>query len=344
MRPEYLAILLFLAVLAAGCTGDASPPVVPENWSANVTVKDGDAPAVTIDMVAAGDKRFRATFPDGTLFTDDGRRLWTSDPVAGEISVVPSEYRGTVLDERTWLIWNVFNAREMVEDAYEKGNLTYEGMETEDGRTVRVVGIAGNESLGEAPARFRDPVYRIRASADAETGVLAGATFYGRDGRELVRFTFRDMVADPEVPPDTFSFVPPPGTDVTLVRTVAVTPMVFFERAEVPEEEVPVPSYLPPGYAFREGALLPDWYASLTFTDTAGDTLRLVARPTDLPDPALPRGTSEEVTVGDASGKLYRGDGPDVLVWTEGETRFTLTGVAGEEEMVRVAASVPALS
>ncbi|WP_342678039.1 hypothetical protein [Methanofollis sp. UBA420] len=124
----------------------------------------------------------------------------------------------------------------MLEDAYEKRDLTYEGMETEDGRTVRVVEIAGNESLGEAPGRFRDPVYRIRASADAETGVLAGATFYGRDGRELVRFTFKDMVADPEVPPGTFSFVPPPGTEVTRARTVAVTPMVFFERAEVPEE------------------------------------------------------------------------------------------------------------
>ncbi|WP_067050016.1 outer membrane lipoprotein-sorting protein [Methanofollis ethanolicus] len=342
MRPEYLFLLLLPTVLAAGCVGDAAPPVVPENWSANVTVESEGA-IVTIAMVVAGDGRFRATFPDGTLFTDDGRRFWTSDPVEGEISVVPSEYRGTVLDERTWLIWNVFEARRVLEGAYEKGDLTYEGMETEDGRTVRVVGIAGNESLGEAPTRFRDPVYRIRASADAKTGVLVGATFYGRDGRELVRFTFKDMVADPEVPPGTFSFVPPPGTDVTLAQTVAVTPMVFFERAEIPEE-VPVPSYLPPGYAFREGALLPGRYAVLTFTDIAGDTLTLVARPADLPDPAPPRGTPEEVPAGNFSGRLYRDNGSDILVWTEGETRFTLTGVAGEDEMVRVSASVETFS
>ncbi|MDD4254200.1 MAG: DUF4367 domain-containing protein [Methanofollis sp.] len=343
MRPEYLFLLLVLpAVLVAGCTGDTTPPVIPENWSADVTV-EGEGAAVTLGMVTAGDERFRVTFPDGTLITDDGRRLWTSDPVAGEISVILSEYRGTVLDERTWLIWNVFRARKVLEGAYEKGNLTYKGMETEDGRTVRVVEIAGNESLGEAPTRFRDPVYRIRASADSETGVLAGATFYGRDGRELARFTFRDMVADPEVPPGTFSFVPPHGTEVRLARTFAVTPMVFVDRTKIPEE-VPVPSYLPPGYAFREGYLLPGMYAVLTFTNSAGDILTLVARPADLPDPDHPRGTPEEVTAGNFSGRLYRGDGPDVLAWTDGETSFKLTGVAGEDEMVRVAASVEALS
>ncbi|WP_342678040.1 DUF4367 domain-containing protein [Methanofollis sp. UBA420] len=50
------------------------------------------------------------------------------------------------------------------------------------------------------------------------------------------------------------------------------------------------------------------------------------------------------MAVGDVSGKLYRGDGPDVLVWTEGETLFKLTGVVEEEEMVRVAASIETLS
>jgi hypothetical protein len=334
-------LLLLPSILAAGCTGDATPPVVPANWSANVTVKEGDSAAVTLGMVAAGDERFRAEYPDGTLFTDDGRRLWISTD--GEASVIPSPLRGAVWDEGVRPVWNIFEALRILKEAGETATFTYEGMETENGRTVRVVGIAGNESLGEAPTRIRDPVYRIRASADAETGVLAGATFYGRDGREQVRFTFRDMVADPEVPPDTFSFVPPPGTDVTLARTFAVTPAVFSERAGVPEE-APVPSYLPPGYTFREGSLLPGLYSLLLFTDTAGDPLTLVARPADLPDPDPPRGTPEEVAVGDASGEFYRGDGPDVLVWTEGETRFTLTGVAGEEEMVRVAASVPSLS
>lgn len=124
--------------------------------------------------------------------------------------------------------------------------------------------------------------------------------------------------------------------------TTAITPLFLWSIDDARRYGVEVPSSLPEGYVFNEGAVLPGAYTVLRFTDGTG-VLEFEQRVFDpyREEPVLP-GTPEAVLLADGREAEYISvDGRDQLRWSAGEHSYRLTGgMLGRDELVRVAESV----
>jgi len=338
VRTFFTFCVLACAVLCAGCTdagerygstGPSCAVAIPSNWSAGVTVfMDGEETAFLI--TAADDGRYLAEFSNGTIVSDDGRRHWTYHPAGGRAEVVPSMYAGAVWNGAGRPVRAMLYALDLLQESLSDGNVT---CTRTDGR----IEIAGDGILGFAPTRMHDAVERIALSVDPKRGEIEGLTLLDPAGRGVMAVTFEDFT-EVVLPADAFSFAPPEGTAITLMRTYAVTP-IHAATLEAAERcfDVPLP-HLPGEYAFIGGSCLPAFSTIMVYQKN-GTTFSITVRPADLPDSNPPEGQAQRLLVNGLEGAYYGGTDTNALIWTENTTAFRIEGMADKEEMMLVAAS-----
>ncbi|MBP2145921.1 outer membrane lipoprotein-sorting protein [Methanofollis sp. W23] len=347
--------LIVAAVLAAGCSvpsaGEVQAAVAEVHekttgLSAHVILAAPDWD--TMVRISSEDRdRYRFEYLEGmyagTLVVNDGERLWVYDPAAGNASVIPAEYAGTLFSDAVRQAQTGWEVYQMAVAAVVDGPISSVTAGERDGRQVYEVVVEGDGPVGTAPTGRREEVYGIRAVVDAGTWTVVEAALLDAGGEEVIVAHYAEVSLDPAFPEDAFTFEPPPGTNVTLARTFALTP-IFAGNLDDLEKfagpGTPVPSWLPGGYAFVEGHQIPALSTTVIYArDDAPDQIRLTVRPADLPVPPVPEGV-EEVGIDGMDGRYFTRDGAATLVWSDGIMTYELDGPDQREVLIRVAASV----
>lgn len=360
MKPAALALLLL--AWTAGCIGTAADPLAAdeiagrfvaaeeqaEDFSATVTATAGSE-NVTVRLLQKGPDCYRLEFLEpaeiaGTVTLSNGTRKWRYDPATQTALTVAGPYIQASFSEPPYPGWaeGVRGYAGMVAESLAERNASYCGSEVIGGRTAHILEVAGEAKLFEAPTWNREGVYCLRAWIDAGTWLLLGVEMYGAEGDLILSAEYTDSSVNTGLPDDLFTFDPPGDVEVRPMPTTAITPLFLWSIDDARRYGAQVPSSLPEGYAFNEGAVLPGAYTVLRFTD-GSDELTVTER---LYDPyresdALP-GTPEPVTLAGAREAEYViTGGKDQVRWHAGEYLYLITGeMLGRDELVRVAESV----
>ncbi|BBL68785.1 hypothetical protein MchiMG62_19660 [Methanoculleus chikugoensis] len=358
-----ISLLLALAC-TAGCLGAAADPPPADEIAARFVAAEEQAMDFSATVsVAAGSENvtarlfrkdpgcYRLEYLEpadlaGTVVVSNGTRKWRYDPATQTALTVAGPYMNAAFSEPPYPGWaeGVRGYTETVAESLAEENASYRGTEIVDGRTAYLLEVAGDSKLFEAPTRYREAVHRLKVRIDAETRLLLGLEMYGNQGNLILAADYTDPLANTGLPDDLFAFDPPAGVEVRPMPTAAITPLFLWDIEDARRSGVEMPSSLPGGYVFREGAHLPGAYTILRFTDGSND-LEIVKR---LHDPyreerALP-GTPEAVLLSDGREAEYvSAGGKDQLRWRDGEYFYQVTGdMFGKTELVRVADSVEA--
>ena len=361
MKPGPLALLLILAC-TAGCLGTAAdPPPVDEiaarfvaaegqaeDFSATVTISAGSE-NVTARLFQKGPGCYRLEYLEpaeivGTVVVSNGTRKWRYDPATRTALTVAGPYMAAAFSEPPYPGWaeEVRGCTETVAESLAEQNASYRDSKTIDGHTAYILEVAGGSKLFEAPTHHREAVYRFRAWIDAETWLLLGVEMYGKDENLILSAEYTDPSANTGLPDDLFVFDPPAGTTIRPMPTAAITPLFLSSIDDARHYGVEMPSSLPEGYVFREGAHLPGGYTALRFTN-GSNNLEVVQR---LYDPyqevgALPGRPEAVLLAGGREAEYVVAGGKDKLRWRAGEYSYKVTGaMLGREELVRVAESM----
>jgi hypothetical protein len=126
---------------------------------------------------------------------------------------------------------------------------------------------------------------------------------------------------------------------------LAITPAIAYSLEEAREKfgvNLPVPSYLPPGYNFQYALQYgePDNRVSLVY-GKGNDELSI----TRVPGPGNPcpwqeTGSPECVTFNGTNGTFTSTEGDNVLGWAGEQYSYCLVGTLERDEMVKIAASI----
>ncbi|KLK88078.1 hypothetical protein SZ63_03135 [Methanoculleus sediminis] len=359
---KHLALALLALAFTAGCLGTAAdPPPADEiaarfvaaqeqaaDFSATVAVAAGSE-NVTVRLLQKDPGNYRLEFLKpadlaGTVVVSNGTRKWRYDPATRTALTVAGPYIAASISEPPYPGWaeEVRGYAETVAKSLEEQNASYRGSESIGGRTAYILEVAGGSKLFEAPTRYREAVHSFRARIDAGTWLLLGMELYGKEGDLILSAEYTDPSANTGLPDDLFIFDPPAGIEVRPMPTAAITPLFLWSIEDARHSGVEMPSYLPEGYGFADGAHLPGAYTILRFTD-GSDELKFEQR---LHDPyreeGLLPGTPDAVHLaGGREADYVSADGRDHLKWRAGEYSCLLTaGMLGKEELVRVAESV----
>lgn len=350
-----LIVLAFTAVLVAGCSAPSSEEVqaavagVHEEttgFSAHVTLTTPDW-NTTARLSSEDSKRYRFEYLEGVyagiIVINDGKNLWIYEPAAGNASVIPAEYAGTLFSDAVRQAQTGWEVYQMTVATIVDSPISSVAAGERDGRQVYEVSVEEEGLIGTAPTRPREEVYDISAVVDAEAWTIVEAVLLDATGREVIAAHYAEVSLDPAFPAGTFTFKPPPGTNVTLARTFAITPIFAASLEELEKfagPETPIPSWLPEEYAFVEGHHIPALSTTVIYARAdAPDQIRLTIWPADLLIPSVPE-DAEEVGVDGIEGWYFIGDGTATLVWSDGIMTYELEGPDQREVLVRVAASV----
>jgi outer membrane lipoprotein-sorting protein len=364
MKPVALALLLVLACIAGCLDAAADPPAAgeiaarfveaeeqTEDFTAVVTITAGSE-TVTARLFRKAPESYRLEYLKpadlaGTVVVSNGTRKWRYDPTTQTALTVAGPYINAVSSDPPYPGWaeEVRGYDETVAETLAEQNASYRGSETVGGRTAYVLEVAGESPLLEAPTRYREGVYRLKAWIDTETRLLLGVEMYGVEGGPILSVRYAEPSANTGLSDALFTFDPPAGVEVGPMPTYAITPLFLSSLDGVRRCGVDglVPSYLPEGYAFAYGVYLPGAYAVLQFKNSSsGEQLTIMQRLYDpyQEDGALP-GTPEPVTLsGDRQAEYVSVDGRDQLRWNADGYSYGLTGgLLGRDELVRVAES-----
>ena len=359
---KYLAIVLLLLACTAGCLDTAADPPPADEIAARFIATEEQATDFTATVaVAAGSENvtarlfrkapenYRLEFLEpadlaGTVVVSNGTRKWRYDPATRTALTVAGPYMNATFSGPPYPGWaeEVRGYAETVAESLEEQNASYRGSESVGGHTAYILEVAGGSKLFEAPTRYREAVHRFKVWIDAETWLLLGVEMYGREGNPILSARYTDPSTNARLPDDLFVFDPPAGTTIRPMPTAAITPLFLWSIDDARRYGVGVPSYLPEGYVFKEGTLLPGAYTTLRFTDSTGE-LEIVER---LYDPyreeAVLPGTPEPCLLADGRKAEYVSTGGrDQLRWRSGEYSYRITsGILGRDELVRVAESI----
>ncbi|MDD2786759.1 hypothetical protein [Methanoculleus sp.] len=361
MKPLALALLLLLA-WTAGCIGTAADPPAAdeiaarfvaaeertEEFTATVAITAGSE-SVTARLLRKGPDCYRLEYLKpadlaGTVTLSNGTRKWRYDPATQTALTVAGPYMTSAFSDPPYPGWaeEVRGYAGIVAESLAEQNASYRGSESVVGRTAHILEVAGEAKIFEAPTRNREGVYRLRARIDAETWLLLGVEMYGSGGDPVLSAEFTDPVANTGLPDDLFTFDPPAGVEVRPMPTAALTPLFLWSIDDARRYGVEVPSSLPEGYVFNEGAVLPGAYTVLRFTDGTGD-LEVMQRLYDpyREEPVLPGTPETMLLAGGREAEYVSADGRDQVRWRDGEYSYRITsGMLGRDELVRVAESV----
>jgi len=360
---KFVALVVLLALACtAGCLGTAADPPPAdeiaarfvaaeeqaEDFSATVAITAGQE-NVTVRLFQKDPECYRLEYLEpgelaGTVVVSNGTRKWRYDPATRTALTVAGPYIKASFSDPPYPGWaeEVRGYAGTVAASLAGQNASYRGSETIDGRTAYVLEVTGESRLFEAPTRYREAVHHFRIWVDAETWLLLGVEMYGKDENLILSAEYTDPSANTGLPDDLFVFDPPAGVEVRPMPTAAITPLFLWSIDDARRYGVGVPSYLPEGYVFKEGTLLPGAYTTLRFTDSTGE-LEIVER---LYDPyreeAVLPGTPEPCLLADGRKAEYVSTGGrDQLRWRSGEYSYRITsGILGRDELVRVAESI----
>ena len=209
-------------------------------------------------------------------------------------------------------------------------NVEFSGAEQVAGRETRVIDI--KSKFQGRPS--------LRVWVDRETRLILRFERYRPDGTLQQTSTFISIRFDPVLSSDLFTVVSPPGAQVQQGRNPRS--MTIEEIAQRVGFTPRVPSYLPAGFQAK-GARVVDVrgqpVATLVYSDGVSTLTMFESRGPQGPPPK-----GRRVRVGSVEGTVTARGVATLLHWNVGGISYTLVGDLPEDDLIRVAASVPAVS
>ncbi len=218
-------------------------------------------------------------------------------------------------------------AREILPRILENYDARFGGTDTVAGRPARIIDIQP-----KFPGRPR-----LRLWIDTETRLLLRLERYSPTGALREISAFLSIEVNPALSADLFSVVPPPGTRIhTRTPSGRLTIEQIAQRVGFTPQ---LPAYLPPGYRLVGSRIsmvrgIPT--ATFAFSDGVSTLTLFESRG---PQGSPP--TGRPVRIGSAPGTMIARGVATLLHWNAGVVSFTLVGELPQDELVRVAASVP---
>ncbi len=206
--------------------------------------------------------------------------------------------------------------------------VTFEGTQQVAGREARVVDVRS-----QFPGRPR-----LRIWIDTATRLILRVEKYRPDGALREASAFISIQLNPALSPDLFVLTPPPGAQVQTRRGGSNLPIDQIARRVgfTPR----LPAYLPAGYQpVRSGVVTVRGRPTAAFAFSDGVSTLTLFESLGA-EGAPPNG--KRVRIGAAQGTLSQRGVATLLHWNSGGISYTLVGDLRQEELVRVAASIPA--
>lgn len=217
---------------------------------------------------------------------------------------------------------------------YGNVSLTYNGTETVAGRetyAITIKPLRNDSAIGTVELWFdTEWYYPIRSTTSVSVG----------DDRTVVTTTYRNVTFNPDVPPGTFEFDPPPNA--TVVESTYESrsfesrePLAAATDIEVPDPNVPAQ------YRFESGSLTTyrgNETVSIQYTN--GSATVLVSKEPDAPPLAPANESGERVDIAGREGRISEVLDERLLTWRcEGAT-YRVIGPASRETLVDIAVSM----
>jgi peptidoglycan/xylan/chitin deacetylase (PgdA/CDA1 family)/outer membrane lipoprotein-sorting protein len=219
-------------------------------------------------------------------------------------------------------------AREILPQISKNYDVRFEPTSSVAGRVTRVLDVEG-----KFPGRPR-----LRAWVDVETHLILRFERYGPSGVLREASAFLNIRMNPLLSPDLFTVVPPAGAQVQ-TRPSNPGRMTIEEIARRVRFRPQIPAYVPPGYHLagsRVSTIRGAPTATFAFTDGISTLTLFESRG---PIAAPPNG--RRVRIGSEEGTVVARGVATLLHWNSGGIAFTLVGDLSQDELVRVASSVP---
>ena len=208
--------------------------------------------------------------------------------------------------------------------------VSFAGTDLVAGRETRVVNVEG-----KVPGR---PSLRIWI--DRERRLILRFERYREDGTLQETSAFINVRYDPGFASDLFTVPAPPGTQVQQQRPPRR--MSIAEIAQRVGFTPQVPSYLPSGFQER-GSRVVDVRGQPTATFVYSDGVSAITL-FESRGPQGPPPTGRPVRIGSVQGTVASRGAATLLHWNLGGISFTLVGELPQDDLVRVASSVPHVS
>jgi peptidoglycan/xylan/chitin deacetylase (PgdA/CDA1 family)/outer membrane lipoprotein-sorting protein len=209
-------------------------------------------------------------------------------------------------------------------------DISFAGMEQVAGREARVINVQS-----KFPGR---PSLRIWE--DRERRLILRFERYKPDGTLQETSAFINIRYDPVFPPELFTVPAPPGTQVQQQRPPSR--MSIAEMAQRVGFTPQVPAHLPSGFQER-GSRIVDIKGQPTATFVYSDGVSTITLfESRGPQGPPPRG--RPVRIGSVQGTVAPRGPATLLHWNAGGISYTLVGELPQDDLVRVAASVPQVS
>ena len=209
-------------------------------------------------------------------------------------------------------------------------DVSFAGTEQVAGRETRVVNV--QSKFQGRPS--------LRIWVDRQRRLILRFERYKPDGTLQETSAFINIRYDPTFAPDLFTVPAPPGTQVQQQRPPAR--MSIAEMAQRLGFTPQVPSYLPAGFQERGARVLNvrgQATATFVFSDGVSTMTLFESRG---PQGPPPRG--RPVRIGPVQGTVAPRGLATLLHWNAGGISYTLVGELPQDDLVRVAASVPQVS
>ena len=348
MKKQIAAVLMVLAaVLFTGCVDQASEmtadQIASQMKAKQASIEDFSATMVmtlsfggetktmqALMMTKQPDKsRFEYIEPAelaGMVMVTNGSTMWQYDPAKNQVT--KTELRETECGPLD------MDYTEIIRSLLNETDLSYEGTESVDGRSVYVLNITPRDET-----ELVQDITNIRAWVDCENWMLLGIMMYDPDGTLAVKSEYRDITFNTGIPDSEFIFEVSEGAVVVEESFEDRIPheMTLEEARNHLSFDLKTPLYLPDGCEFDHAVVFGKNRVSLMYTN-GSELLQISEWVSDAVDHSEPGIENPEVvSINGTDGEFGSVFGINTLQWSASGIEYALSGTITKEDMVRVA-------
>jgi outer membrane lipoprotein-sorting protein len=347
MKKQIAAVLMVLAaVLFTGCVEEMTADQIAFQMKAKQeSIKDFSATIVITSSFGGETTTMQALMmtkqPDksrieysgpaelaGRVMVTNGSTMWRYDPAKNRVTKMELQEAecGPFDMDYTEIIRSLLN----------ETNLSYEGIESVNGRSAYVLNITPRDET-----ELVQDITSTRAWIDCEKWMLLGMEIYDMDGNLAVKSEYRDTTFNTGIPDSEFIFEVPEDAVVVEESFEDRMPreMTLEDARDNLSFDLKTPSYLPDGCEFDHVVVFGEYRVSLMYTN-GSELLHISEWVSDAVDHIEPEISDPEVvSINGTDGEFGHVFDINTLRWDADGIEYSLSGTITKEEMLRVAES-----
>lgn len=355
-----LAGLIVCLVLGAGCVSDPTPQSPPENLAVpdiagkfihqQDTLQDFSATVDISTISYPNTDRFQVqkknpfsyrleylqsgSEPRGTLIITDGSVIWWYSPLTKNV------HRTTHFDpDETYFTRRDY--QKMVRDLFNQHPHAFSLIRNDFGNNSYVVEFSAQP--GDSFTNLPDNYQNARVWIDRDTWIAKKIELYNTSGPAPVSVEYRDIRVNSSIAGSQFILDPGkvPNPPVEFRHHDPVIFLFELKNAyNVQGSALVVPGYVPEGYAYSGGYLTWDGTIQLSLVNKKQSISYIDSPDIGKPHTAQLAVRTIKVALNRSVGMFRNGTDNNQLEWIRDGHAYSLTGMAGKDEMIRMANSL----